>query len=242
MSSLISIIIPTYNSALHIERCLESILIQDQALLELIIIDGCSNDSTLEIIRKYNFSNIIILSEPDSGIYHAMNKGIKLASGCWLIFMGSDDYFYNSKVFTNFKNFLNSPTYLQGSELIFGDGLVANRPIKNSMNWRMIKNNSINHQCIFYSRSIFELCTYDTSYKIAADYKMNLQLYLLGTKYSYFPHIISVYNDGGISSRSFDSAFKENCRVRLEVLGENIGAIVNFIVIFIKPYYNKFFS
>ena len=86
----VSVIIPTYNSEKTIEKALLSVLIQTYCNVECLVIDGSSKDKTIDIVQKFE-DKIVFISEKDNGIYHAMNKGIELSSGEWLLFLGSDD-------------------------------------------------------------------------------------------------------------------------------------------------------
>src|SRR5690606_10153742 len=104
---LISIIIPTYNSAKTLRQALTSVVGQTYKKIEVLIIDGCSNDDTLVIVQSYaaEDSRLKWVTEPDNGIYDAMNKGIQLAKGEWLYFLGSDDKLHDEyvleKIFQN---------------------------------------------------------------------------------------------------------------------------------------------
>lgn len=100
----LSVIIPTYNSENTIEKCLDSLLAQTFKDFEICIIDGGSLDNTLTIATCYRtqFKNIRIVSEPDEGVYDAMNRGIDFASGKWLYFLGSDDKVFDPFVFRYF--------------------------------------------------------------------------------------------------------------------------------------------
>lgn len=102
MTSL-SVIVPTYNSEETIERCLTSLLSQTYQDFEICIIDGNSIDRTLSIISHYQvlFKSIRVISEPDGGTYDAMNKGIDIAQGNWLYFLGSDDEIADKEVFSD---------------------------------------------------------------------------------------------------------------------------------------------
>src|SRR5688572_23331397 len=98
-SPMFSIIIPTLNSEAHIRRSLESVLHQSFPNFEILIVDGLSVDQTLSIVQQENDARITTYSEKDHGIYDAMNKGITLAKGKWLYFLGSDDVLYDNNVF-----------------------------------------------------------------------------------------------------------------------------------------------
>lgn len=100
----LSIIIPTYNSASVLPRALDSIICQTFTNWEVLIMDGISTDDTLKMAQSYNDSRIRIYSEPDNGIYDAMNKGINKANGEWLYFLGSDDCLFSKDVLSNIFN------------------------------------------------------------------------------------------------------------------------------------------
>jgi glycosyltransferase involved in cell wall biosynthesis len=108
MSLKISIITPTLNSDKYLERCIKSIQNQNYNNIEHIIIDGESNDETKNIIKKYQNNKTILISEKDDGIWDAMNKGLKIASGNIVGFLNSDDYYYPDAIKTVVKYFNNS--------------------------------------------------------------------------------------------------------------------------------------
>lgn len=98
--SKISVIIATYNSSKVIKRCLDSLIDQENKAFNIVIVDGNSDDGTLNLIKQYNFQNISIISEPDNGIYDAWNKGLKLVTTDWVFFLGSDDILYSDAIAT----------------------------------------------------------------------------------------------------------------------------------------------
>jgi len=227
-SVCLSIIIPVFNGEDCIEECLSSILSQVFKDYEIIIKDGLSTDRTLDIIRKLNNKKIKIVSSSDSGIYDAMNQGIEYSSGNWIIFMGSDDSFTSPDVL---RKIFDGASILGDVELIYGGGITKGVNLINSFNWRMLKGNSLNHQCIFYKRTIFNRLMYDISYKLAADYKLNLILYVNRVKSLKRKNIIiSNFGSGGASSLNKPQGFLEECLVRKEVLGSIFGSILNSIL------------
>jgi glycosyltransferase involved in cell wall biosynthesis len=104
MPPKISVIIVVFNGAKTLPQAIESVLRQTYKNVELIVVDGGSTDGTLDILRKYESNNFIWKSEPDKGIYDAMNKGIMMAHGEWLHFLGADDTLINDKVLENVFN------------------------------------------------------------------------------------------------------------------------------------------
>ena len=126
----LSIIIPTFNSAKTLSRCLDSVISQSFTDWEVLMMDGVSNDDTIKIASSYQDSRIRIYSEPDKGIYDAMNKGIDKAQGEWLYFLGSDDWLYNSESFDDlFNNDVDS------YDVIYGDVEGAYYDIRQNGEW-----------------------------------------------------------------------------------------------------------
>ena len=113
-----SLITPTYNSAATISRTIVSVIAQEFSDLEYIIIDGGSKDNTLDIIKSYQSKiNIKLVSEPDNGIYNAMNKGIKLASGEVVGILNSDDLFFDNSIL----NLVSESFFDNKIDIVYGD-------------------------------------------------------------------------------------------------------------------------
>lgn len=201
---LLSIIIPTYNCDCFIGRCLESVVIQTMTNFEVLIMDGVSKDSTIEIIKSFHDNRIKIYSEIDKGIYDAMNKGINMSQGIWLYFLGSDDYLLNKDVlrtifFSTNENF----------DVIYGD-VDSNLSKKNQGMWTLetLEYNRC-HQAIFYKKTLFEkFGFYNLKYKVGADHDFNLNWFLDSSiKKKYIPLQIAHFNCGGYSSMNGADSF-----------------------------------
>ncbi len=200
----LSIIIPTYNSEKTITDTLESIVEQNVNNIECLIIDGKSADKTINIVKQYvnKYSFIKFISEPDKGIYDAMNKGIALAKGNYLYFMGSDDVFYSKDILRN----LFSLDCFNTIDLIYSNVLFKYNKMKvgeEKTYLKLIKNlENICHQSIFYSRHIFEkLGNYDLKYPIYSDYNMNIRCFRDATiSKKYIDTIICIFNEKGASN------------------------------------------
>ena len=202
----LSIIIPTFNSGAVLSRALDSIVSQTFPDWELLIMDGVSTDNTIEIAQSYNDPRIRIFSEPDKGIYDAMNKGIKKANGQWLYFLGSDDWLYNPEVFTSFFSY-----NIDKFDVVYGDVEAEHLDPIHKGEWSMsaIEYNRC-HQAILYKKSIFKrLGYYNLAYQIWADYDLNLKWFFSNRiKNRYIPLTIAHYSEGGVSSTCIDSALK----------------------------------
>ncbi len=211
----LSIIIPTYNSEKTISETLESIVEQNVTAIECLIIDGNSSDKTINIVEQYanKYSFIKYISEPDKGIYDAMNKGIAWAQGNYLYFMGSDDVFYDKDILHNlFSLDCYNTTHFIYSNVLFkynrkkvGEEKTYLKLIKSQEN--------ICHQSIFYSKQIFEkLGNYDLKYPIYADFNMNIRCFRDATiTKKYIDTVICVFNEKGTShfQRNKDTYFIE---------------------------------
>lgn len=204
----LSIITPAYNSSQCIAKCITSVLEQKVEDIEHIIVDGLSTDNTIDIVRSFQnkASSLRYISEKDSGIYNAMNKGIAMAKGKWIFFLGSDDYFYSSNVLSNIIHHLkiNEKQY----HILYGD--VYNEKEKRLFDGlfsiEKILTHNICHQAIFYQKKVFELAgLYEEIYRIQADYRLNLKCWLNGVvNHLYVPVTVSYYADGGVSSATTD--------------------------------------
>lgn len=210
MNPIISIIIPTFNAADFISSVLQSVTQQELQDVEVIVMDGGSQDGTHDIVREYEGDHRVKLHiAPDKGLYDAMNKGIDRASGEYLIFMGADDIFAASNTLKNVADHLRnmSPDVLYGnvrmkhSGEIYGGRFDAER--------LMFEN--ICHQAIFYKRTLFDqLGKYDLKYFIGADWEFNLR-WIANPKVrvEYMPEVIAIFNEKGASSMTSDG-FLEN--------------------------------
>lgn len=214
----ISIVTVCYNAVDTIETTILSIINQGYANKEFVVIDGGSNDGTLDIINKYSDSIDFILSEPDHGIYDAMNKGIKASSGRWINFMNSGDVFYDNHVLS--KTFANRDIH-EEVEVVYGDvclkrgeALEDFKAVKLSLFYKCMP---FCHQSCFVRSDI--ISPFDTKFKLAADYNFFYHLYYSkGEKaFLYVPITISVYESAeGVSYRQLSTLMREFLYIRRE--------------------------
>lgn len=174
---LVSIITVTYNSEKTIERTIKSVLNQTYDNIEYIIIDGKSTDSTINIVKKYKDKfkgRLNIISEPDNGIYDAMNKGIRLASGKLIGIINSDDYYEIDAVENMVKN-MNNKKYqiLYGYMRIFRNGINTETILWNHEN---LENAMIAHPTCFITKDLYDdFGMYNTEYKSCSDYEFMIK-------------------------------------------------------------------
>ncbi|MBK8945500.1 MAG: glycosyltransferase [Ignavibacteriae bacterium] len=204
----ISIMTVCKNSSRTIEKSIKSVVEQNYKNIEYIIVDGASDDNTLEIINKYKNTIAKIISEKDSGIYNAMNKALDFATGDFLFFLNADDNLYSPKSIQNFVNNV-SENIFKNNDIFYGDVIIKeNEKIVN--HWKSspvskfsIFRGSIPHPATFYKKGSFEKCgKFDESFKLAADYEWFMRaLIKYNLKFYYFGEIISEFYKGGVSTK-----------------------------------------
>ncbi len=199
----ISVITVCYNSKEFIRPTIDSVLRQDYEDMEYIIVDGVSTDGTCEIIAEYlDRSSIRYISEQDTGLYNAMNKGIGMARGDYLIFMNSGDVFSNDTVLSRMAEVLSADIDYGNVWRITKSGAVHE---SYRSGWRYVKGlllqgKMICHQAMFIRRDIMLDYMYDESYRITADF--NFLCRCVKDKKSLIYHDIDVVNMDNVSGIS----------------------------------------
>lgn len=216
-SLLISIITVTYNAENFVDKTLRSVSEQTYNNMEYLIVDGGSQDKTLEIVNKYSNNISKVISEKDRGIYDAMNKGLKIAHGDFVIFMGAGDVFYSENTIETVVKYM-----VDKDAVYYGNAMMM--PL-HKLHWGKFNKiklgiGNICHQTIFYPRCVYSKYKYDDRYRLFADYVLNISLFTTH-KFRYVPEIIAYYDIGGLSaSLKNDKKFvKEKNRLILKNLG-----------------------
>ncbi len=199
----VSIITVCLNAAATIEQTLKSVNTQTYNDIEHIIVDGRSTDNTLNIINKYS-KDKIVLSEPDNGIYNAMNKGIELATGKIIYFLNADDYLYDNNVIYDVANLFKLHPEIK---LLYGDLLwkVEDKFIKENQNRTLTRQSlarkTVLHQTIFTTKDVFiSSGNFSECYKIVSDYDWILRVLIRDKiKHIYYDRCIAVMGTGGKS-------------------------------------------
>jgi len=201
---LVSVIIPVLNRAQSIEQAVKSVINQEYENVECIIIDGGSTDGTLNIIKNYDDRIDLWISEPDTGIYEAMNKGIAEAGGDWLYFLGSDDIMID--VLHRVVGQLRNPRGIYHGDIY---RINKHRISGGEISARKIMRRNIPHQALFYPRSVFSKYRFELKYKVVADHHLNLLCFCdKEFEFIHLPLLVALFNDsGGLSSTTRDIAF-----------------------------------
>ena len=215
-----SIITVCYNASTTIRETIASVLGQTYQELEYIVVDGKSSDGTVEILRNIADKRLTFVSEEDSGIYNAMNKGLKMASGNYLIFLGADDTFYDKDVLKKVAGKLTG-----SDDVVYGDVMLKTRQrLYNGAFSRWTWGHcNICHQSIFYPKSVYGKYLYNEKYRSVADWDYNLHLLIDGIRFTYIKETICTFNDSdGLSSNSKDYDF---LKVRRRLVCKAVGVL-----------------
>lgn len=216
----VSVITVVRNDVNNIERTILSVLNQKyDGEIEYIIIDGGSTDGTTEIISKYCSRLAYYISEPDKGVYDAMNKGIVASTGDYVNFMNSGDTFHNDNVLVSMclGSEISKPAVLYGSvSAKYWDGVYVENPSEFFKTAMKFKGIGICHQTMFFPGDVIRRMKYDLSYRIVADYDLSYKMFRQGISFIYREVIVADYEWGnGISSnpQGLVAVYKENAKV-----------------------------
>ncbi|MBR3713577.1 MAG: glycosyltransferase [Bacteroidales bacterium] len=230
----ISIITVVYNSEKYIRRTIESIVGQDYPAIEYIIIDGKSKDTTMQIVNEYRDRIAVVVSEPDKGLYDAMNKGLRLATGSYVLYINSGDALSSPTLLSDIFNDVPAD-----SDVIYGDTQITDedgnilhnrrhRPPE-QLSWRDYKRGMlVCHQSFIAKRTLCD--EYDTNYRYAADYDWCLNILLKSRVVTNYGKDISLFMDGGQTKRTIVPGLKERYRIMCKYYGKAKATFWNFIL------------
>jgi len=200
---VISIVTVVYNGGKYLEQTIKSVLSQGYDNVEYIIIDGGSTDNTLEIIKKYDYGIDYWISEPDSGIYNAMNKGASLSTGEYIAFLNADDWYADNVV-----RIVSSVIKANNVDYIFGNVSMQDK-VKDAWvfssriddyKYKM----PLPHPSLFVRSDYLLNVGFDESYKAIADYDFILKLINKNLKYIYIDRVFAYFRLGGVSSSAHE--------------------------------------
>ena len=200
----LSIITVNLNNKDGLQKTINSVIAQTFKDYEWIVIDGGSSDGSKELIRKYSDYFSYWVSEPDSGVYNAMNKGIFKARGEYLNFLNSGDCYYSADTLTNLFACHVSSDILFGYMIRKLDGSIINKcMMKDNLLWTDFYNHNIPHQSSFIKKSIFsKYGMYDESYHVIADWKFFINTIVYhSVSFDFVPLCIAIFESGGLSSQ-----------------------------------------
>ena len=240
MLPLVSIITPTFNSAATLRDTLDSVCRQDYPALEQIVVDGGSTDGTQSLVFQ-SASQARLLSEPDRGLYDAINKGLSLADGDIVGVLNSDDFYSHDRVISRIVSLMTR----QNADVAYGDlcYVAASNPRHIVRYWRSGEYRQDKflygwmppHPTFFARKQVYEqFGGFDLALNIAADYELMLRfLYRHGLKAAYLPEVLVYMRTGGLSNASFRHRLRANSEDR-EAWRRN-GLRPYFFTTWLKP-------
>ena len=229
----LSVVTIVYNNVRDIERTMLSVLEQTYTHIEYIIVDGLSTDGTLDVISKYRDRISKLISEKDKGIYDAMNKGLAMATGDYVIFMNSGDEFYDAETVTAvFASADDADIYYGETEMIDDTGQSLGQRRHHApaaFTWRDFKYGmSISHQAIYIRRSLTE--PYDNRYQLSADIDWIIRAAKKVKKIVNVNRYVAKYLVGGMSKKRHRQSLQERFDIMKRYYGL-IPTVFNHIVI-----------
>lgn len=220
MKKKITVVTVTFNAGSLLEKTIKSVVSQSYDNYEYIIIDGGSTDNTLEIINKHNDSISYFESEPDDGIYHAMNKGIDRATGVWTIFMNAGDEFADNSVLDKVSEQLD-----EEYDFVYGDRYRVNSKGCKKLEYadvidKTLQREVVFHQALFNKTEYLKSTYYNICYKLAADYDFIVSSFIKGKKFKKIPYAICNFLEGGRSREQYLLAQLEASIIIIENSGD----------------------
>ena len=227
---LVSIITVCLNSEKTIEQTIQSVINQTYPNIEYIIIDGKSTDRTLEIIDKYRDKISIFVSERDEGLYYAMNKGLKLATGELIGIINSDDWYEPEAV----ENIVNTFIEDRTAQIFYGNIKSYDKDkfirIRYPPSLKVLHTGmAISHPSVFIKSEVYKRYMFNTKYKIGADYDLMLKLYSKKYEFRYVNKIIANYRIGGYNELNLTRTMIETITISLHYLDNFMNVLGIFL-------------
>jgi glycosyltransferase involved in cell wall biosynthesis len=214
-SSLVSIIIVTYNAAEFLQNCLNSIYQQKYPAIEIVILDGASTDGTVDILKANNDKITFWKSEKDEGIYDAMNKALQFVKGDWIYFLGADDVVLDGFSDLAFDLEDNNAIY-------YGSVILRGRKYYGEASKYQLAKSTLCHQAMIYPARVFKKYKFDTRYQISADFELNMRCWKdKSLRFEFRDHIVANFNHTGASSKK-DLIFEKE---KAALIFKNFGLI-----------------
>jgi len=246
----VSVITVTYNAEKYLPSTIKSVLAQTYPNIEFLIVDGQSTDSTLAIIKNHKSKISKWVSEPDKGLYDAMNKGLRLATGDFVIFMNAGDSFYEADTITNcFKKYTEDTDIIYGNTMLTNEqyeplGLrkeITTRNLPENLNWKSLKQGMlVCHQSIFVRKRIASDYL-NNNLSADIDWVINALKKSRNTVYSGFT--VSNFMLGGISKQNHWTSLKDRFKVLKRHYGlfNTLIAHLNIVIRFLSFKFRKAF-
>lgn len=222
----ISIITICYNDP-DIKKTCESIVNQTYQDFEWLVIDGGSNQETIDILNTYRNRINVFVSEKDDGVYNAMNKGIRRANGEYLHFLNAGDCYFNEESLQNISKCLNDSDIVYGDLKFLQDNGFFIKKYPNKIPYGWFNFDSLPHPAAFIKKELFnKYGLYNENYKIASDWEKWIEFIDINKcTYKHVPGLVSIHNYNGISSVMNESHLKERAEIIAKYYGESVHSL-----------------
>ncbi|WP_346862603.1 glycosyltransferase family 2 protein [uncultured Draconibacterium sp.] len=237
MSAKITVITISYNCASDLEDTIKSVVNQTFKEIEYIVVDGGSKDDTGEVLKKYNCKISKWISEPDYGIYDAMNKGLKMATGDYIIFMNAGDTFFEDESLgkISFDKFPNADIFYGETLMISEEGKelgLRTKKLPHNLNWKHFKRGMVVcHQAFVMKR--IKAPEYNLRYKLSADVEWVLKCLKESKQIIYTETILARFLEGGASKKRHSESLQERFQIMKTYFGL-FSTILSHIVFIIE--------
>lgn len=211
----VTVVTVCYNAIDSLRRTLEDSLRQTFADVEFVVVDGASGDGTAEYLRGISDKRVRWVSEKDNGIYDAMNKGVRMARGEWVIFMNAADTFADADVLSRV---FGDATAVINADVIYGD-VLKNGKVKEAEAPHNSHRMFFCHQCALVRRQLLLENPFDTKYKMSADFKFFKQMIQQQRRFMQLHFAIANFDTTGVSNSRRADGLLENIRIVKEVDG-----------------------
>jgi glycosyltransferase involved in cell wall biosynthesis len=217
-SPLITVITVVYNGAGMLEKTIRSVIDQRYTPVEYLVIDGASTDGSTDIIKNYESKIAGWISEKDTGLYNAMNRGIRMATGEWICFLNCGDVFTDrERIGMVVKEILSgdeNTAVVYGNILVAADGTFREKIAREPCNLHRM---FFCHQSAFVKTGIMRQYLFDEHYRMSADLKFFKQCYYDGHLFRHLHFPVVIYDTSGISNTSREKGLRENIAVVKEM-------------------------
>ena len=239
-----SVITVTYNAGKVLEDTIQSVVFQTYRNVEYIIVDGNSKDNTLEIVDKYRNRISQVISEPDKGLYDAMNKGIQLATGDYLCFLNAGDEFHDNETLQKIVH------TLKGKELpdvIYGETAIVDEEghflhmrrlsAPQTLTWKSFKQGMlVCHQAFFARRELAVKFPYNLRYRFSADFDWCIRIMKRAKHLHNTQHTLIDYLNEGMTTQNHKASLKERFRIMVKHYGW-ISTVIHHCWFVIRLFY-----
>lgn len=207
---ILSIITINFNNKDGLQHTIDSVISQTSNEYEWIVIDGGSTDGSRELIERYAEHLAYWCSEPDNGIYNAINKGIAHAHGDYLQFLNSGDSLYEATTLEQVSSTEHYGDILYGDAMChYPDGSTLDKKYPDTVSLNYFKHDVINHQATFFRREVFDGHPYNEDYLIASDWAYCFEAVCRGLRFEHLNQTIVNYDNGGLSAQWSERQFRE---------------------------------